>query len=163
MKSALNAPYAQKLLHNLNDLRADERFCDVDIIAGGQRIHAHRIILSASSRYFEAMFRPTLGLCENQQKSIVLHSIDTSTLRALIDFIYTGHIAIEQQNVQELLAAGDMLQIPEVVEECCAFLCRELHASNALGILRFAETHHCEQLVQSAQNFVFTNFPQVCV
>lgn len=157
----LNEPYAQKLLHNLHELRADERFCDVEIVAGGQRIHAHRIVLSASSRYFEAMFRPTLGLAEGQQRTVVLHSIGTETLRALIDFVYTGRIAIEQQNVQELLAAGDMLQIPEVVEECCAFLCRELHASNALGILRFAEAHHCEQLVQSAQNFVFTNFPQV--
>lgn len=54
-----------------------------------------------------------------------------------------------------------MLQIPEVVGECCDFLCRELHASNALGILRFAETHHCELLAQSAQTFVHTNFPQV--
>lgn len=159
----LNEPYARKLLHNLHELRRDERFCDVEIIAGGQRIHAHRIVLSASSAYFEAMFRPTLGLCEGQQKSIVLHTIDTETLRALIDFIYTGRIVIEQHNVQELLAAGDMLQLPEVVSECCAFLCRELHASNALGILRFAETHHCEQLVQSAQSFVHTHFPQVAV
>lgn len=75
--------------------------------------------------------------------------------------MYTGKVHIEQINVQELLAAADMLQIPEVVSECCDFLCRELHPSNALGILRFAEAHHCEELAQSAQNYVFTNFPQV--
>lgn len=63
--------------------------------------------------------------------------------------------------MQELLAAADMLQIPEVVSECCDFLCRELHPSNGLGILRFAEAHHCEELAQNAQNYVFTNFPQV--
>lgn len=56
-----------------------------------------------------------------------------------------------------------MLQLPEVVEGCCDFLCRELHASNALGILRFAEAHHCEQLAQSAQQFVFTNFTQIAL
>lgn len=75
--------------------------------------------------------------------------------------MYTGNVHIEQINVQELLAAADMLQIPEVVSECCDFLCRELHPTNALGILRFAETHHCEELTQNAQNYVFTNFPQV--
>jgi len=64
--------------------------------------------------------------------------------------------------VQELLAAADMLQLPEVVEGCCNFLCCELHASNAIGILRFAETHHCEQLAQSAMNFICSSFPQVC-
>lgn len=162
-KAALNEHYAQKLLFNLNELREDQRFCDVDIIAGEHVFHAHRIILSASSAYFEAMFRPDLGLCEGKQKSVVLHSIDANIMRALLDFVYTGNISIEQHNVQELLAAGDMLQIPEVVDECCAFLCRELHSSNALGILRFAETHHCESLAQSAQQFVYTNFPQVAM
>lgn len=56
-----------------------------------------------------------------------------------------------------------MLQLPEVVEGCCDFLCRELHASNALGILRFAEAHHCEQLAESARQFVYTNFTQIAI
>lgn len=107
------------------------------------------------------IFNITLGLCEGKQKSVILHSIDPNILKLLLDFVYTGHVHIEQFNVQELLAAADMLQIPEVVSECCAFLCRELHPSNALGILRFAEAHHCEELAQNAQNYVFTNFPQV--
>lgn len=54
-----------------------------------------------------------------------------------------------------------MLQLSEVVEGCCEFLCRELHATNALGILRFAEAHNCEQLAESASNFVYSHFPQV--
>lgn len=160
-KSVMCERYAHKLLINLNALREDIRFCDVEIIAGGRVFNAHRIVLSASSAYFEAMFRPDLGLCEGKQKSVVLHSIDPNILQALVDFIYTGQIKIEQHNVQELLAAGDMLQIPDVVDSCCDFLSRELHASNALGILRFAETHHCERLVHIAQTFVHTNFPQV--
>lgn len=61
------------------------------------------------------------------------------------------------------MAAADMLQLHEVVEGCCDFLCRELDATNALGILRFAEDHHCEQLAQSAQQFVNSNFTQVAV
>lgn len=65
--------------------------------------------------------------------------------------------------MQELLAAADMLQLPEVVEGCCDFLCVELHPTNALGILRFAEAHHCEQLAESAQQFVYTNFTQVAL
>lgn len=60
-----------------------------------------------------------------------------------------------------MLAAADMLQLHEVVDGCCEFLCRELHASNALGILRFAEAHNCEALAKSALNFVHANFPAV--
>lgn len=69
----------------------------------------------------------------------------------------------QQTNVQELLAAADMLQLHEVVDGCCEFLCRELHASNALGILRFAEAHNCEALAKSALNFVHANFPTVII
>lgn len=65
--------------------------------------------------------------------------------------------------MQELLAAADMIQLLDVVEACCDFLCRELHPSNALGILRFAEAHHCEELKQSALNFIHTNFSQVSI
>lgn len=70
-------------------------------------------------------------------------------------------VSYSQINVQELLAAADMLQIPEVVDGCCQFLCRELHSTNALGILRFAEAHHCENLAESASNFIYSHFPQV--
>lgn len=54
-----------------------------------------------------------------------------------------------------------MLQLPEVVDGCCEFLCRELHPTNALGILRFAEAHNNESLAKSARNFVHANFPAV--
>lgn len=162
-KKSLNEQYAQKLLQNLNTLRTKSRFCDVEIVAGGRVFMVHRAVLSASSPYFEAMFRPELGLSEGKQKSVILHSIDPDILSQLLDFIYTGRIIIKQMNVQELLAAADMLQITEVVDECCDFLCRELHPTNALGILRFAEAHHCEQLTESALTFVHTNFPLVGV
>lgn len=88
--------YSQKLLINLNKLRENSSFCDVDIIAGSIVLSAHRAVLSASSAYFEAMFRPELGLSERTQKSVTLHSISPEILKMLIDFIYTGRIEITQ-------------------------------------------------------------------
>lgn len=88
--------YSQKLLVNLNALRGDGRFCDVDLIAGNVKLGAHRAVLSASSAYFEAMFRPALGLSEGKQRAVHIHSIDPEVLRQLLDFIYTGQIHINQ-------------------------------------------------------------------
>lgn len=92
----ISQDYSQKLLINLNKLREDSSFCDVDIIAGNNVFSAHRAVLSASSAYFEAMFRPELGLSERTQKSVTIHSITPEILKMLIDFIYTGHMEITQ-------------------------------------------------------------------
>lgn len=106
------------------------------------------------------MFRPELAI-EGKQRSVTLHTVSPDIFKGLLDFIYTGKILISQTNVQEVLAAADMLELPEIVEGCCEFLCRELHATNALGILRFAEAHHCAKLEESAMGFINAHFPQV--
>jgi len=96
LPSYCNAQYPFKVLANLNQLREQSRFCDVEIIAGESTFNAHRAVLSASSAYFEAMFRPELGLNEVKQKSVVLHTIDGDILHILLDFIYSGRCEITQ-------------------------------------------------------------------
>lgn len=91
-----SSKYSLKLLDNLNNLRTDSRFCDVEIKAGDQVFLGHRIILSSSSAYFEAMFRPELGLSEGKQKSVTLHTVSPDIFKMLLDFIYTGKILINQ-------------------------------------------------------------------
>jgi hypothetical protein len=51
-------------------------------------------------------------------------------------FFASGEVNITQENVQELMAAADMLQLREVVVGCTQFLKNELHFSNAIGIYR---------------------------
>ena len=98
----------------------------MELISGGdqsQVIKAHRIVLSSSSSYFEAMFGNDV-FNKNNEKVAKLHSLNYQILKKLIDFIYTGKIEIDQINVQELLAAADMLQLPDVVSGWAQYFCR---------------------------------------
>ncbi len=45
-----------------------------------------------------------------------------SALEALINFAYSGHVAIDQQNVQSLLIGSSFLQLQNVKDACCSFL-----------------------------------------
>lgn len=126
--------YAPKVLKNLNAQRLKNQFSDVGLVAGGSVIRAHRSVLAAGSAYFNAMF--TGGLVEEQQELVEIHSISAKILSLLIDFIYTGNVEITQDNVQELFASADMLELDEVVSGCITYLQQQLHSSNALGIYR---------------------------
>lgn len=126
--------YATKVLRNLNDQRLKNQFSDVGLVAGERVIRAHRSVLAAGSAYFNAMF--TGGLVEELQELVEIHAISANILSMLVDFIYTGNIDITQDNVQELFAAADMLELDEVVSGCIVYLQQQLHYSNALGIYR---------------------------
>ena len=87
---------------------------------------------------------------EAKRERIVIQSLDGTTLSSLLDFMYTGKIRVTNENVQELLIAGDMIELQEVVELCTNHLVRQLEPSNALGIFRFAADHNCLLLKEAA-------------
>jgi len=60
--------------------------------------------------------------------------------------------------LQALLPAAALLQLPDVHQECCEFLRKQLHASNCLGIRDFAEMHSCQDLLSAAKTFVECHF-----
>lgn len=55
-------------LESINQLRKHGELCDVALIVGQKKILAHRIVLSACSPYFKAMF--TGELAESQQTEV---------------------------------------------------------------------------------------------
>ncbi|XP_014245570.1 actin-binding protein IPP [Cimex lectularius] len=154
-----SANHSNSVLQNMNLLRKNNKFCDVEIVAGDNVIKAHRSVLSASSPYFQAMF--STGLIEEEKDRIEIHYVEPKILTLIVDFIYTGELSLCQENVQDLIIAGDMLELKEVVNGCTEFLRNELHISNAVGIYRFAEDHNCLNLAKSAAIFIENNFPSI--
>lgn len=126
-------------LAELNVLRRHRELCDVVLNVGARKIFAHRVILSACSPYFRAMF--TGELEESRQTEVTIRDIDENAMELLIDFCYTSHIIVEESNVQSLLPAACLLQLAEIQDICCEFLKRQLDPQNCLGIRAFADTH----------------------
>lgn len=151
--------YSRSLLCKLNSLRKDSVLCDVEITVCGEAFHAHRILLSAASQYFQVMFCGSM--VESHQREIVLQGLSPRTFVVILDFIYSGKISVTSKNVQELLAAAKMLQVDDVMRCCCEFLSKELTPSNCLGILLFSDIHACKNLYQTVLNYVQRNFKEV--
>lgn len=151
--------HPRQTLEVINLLRKHRELCDVVLVVGAKKIYAHRVILSACSPYFRAMF--TGELAESRQTEVVIRDIDERAMELLIDFAYTSQITVEEGNVQTLLPAACLLQLAEIQEACCEFLKRQLDPSNCLGIRAFADTHSCHELLRIADKFTQHKFQEV--
>nr|CAD7599673.1 unnamed protein product [Timema genevievae] len=134
---------------------------------GTRRIPAHRVVLSASSLYFAAMF--TSDLREASQSEVELQNVDGEALWILVHYCYTGivsfimvcSIELREENVETLLGTACLLQLQEVVDACCNFLMKQLHPSNCIGIRLFADTQCCAHLLQVSHDYTTEHFTEV--
>ena len=148
-----------KLLQYANTKRINGEFNDVTIQAGGQSIPANRMVLSCYSKFFESMF--SLSLKERYQDTVAIQQFDGESIKNLIEFIYTGTIDINTDNVMSLLSTADFLQIDEVKEFCFEFLEQVLTIENCLEIIKVSNLYSYPSTLQQAYQFICEHFLEI--
>uniref|UniRef100_A0A672NPV8 Kelch-like protein 4 n=1 Tax=Sinocyclocheilus grahami TaxID=75366 RepID=A0A672NPV8_SINGR len=151
--------HAEQTFRKMETYLQHKQLCDVLLIAGDHKIPAHRLVLSAVSDYFAAMF--TNDVREAKQEEIKMEGIDPEALRALVHFAYTGVLELKEDTIESLLAAACLLQLSQVIQVCCNFLMKQLHPSNCLGIRSFADAQGCMDLLNVAHNYTTEHFLEV--
>ncbi|KFM69608.1 Protein bric-a-brac 2, partial [Stegodyphus mimosarum] len=104
--------HASNTLNLLENLRSMENFVDVTLACEGQLIKAHKVILSAGSKFFHNLF--TTNPC--QHPIIVMHNIKYSILKDIIDFMYKGEIYVTHDQLQEVLKTTKTLDVKGLTE-----------------------------------------------
>lgn len=72
-------------------------------------IRAHRVVLMSASGYFSSMYAS--GMRESKENQVTLKDLPMDSVSSLVEFAYTGRIAITEENVQRLLFASSVLQV----------------------------------------------------
>ena len=159
--------HSEILLFKCAQFRNEGQFIDVRLKVCEDIFPAHRIVLAANSHYFYAMF--TDGMKESNQEVIELkdESISPEALKIVMDSIYTGDLRVNEQNVFEVLAAADHLQVTSVVEQCCDFLKREfiqarLDLHNYCLLSTVADRYGLGDLQEAAEKKMASMYVDVC-
>ena len=118
--------YSGNLLTKCVQFRDEEQFIDVRLKVSKETFPAHRNVLAAYSDYFYAMFAD--GMKESNQEVIELkdESLSPHVFKVVMDCIYSGDLQINEENVFEVLATADYLQVRNVLQQCCDFLLTEI-------------------------------------
>lgn len=142
----------------MNEMRRQNLLCDVMLIAEGQECPAHKMVLASCSPYFYAMFT---SFEESRQDRITLQNVDFQALQLLVEYVYTSLVEVNEENVQVLLSAANLLQITDVRDACSDYLQTQLDASNCLGIRAFADLHGVLELTNYADSYIEQHFHEV--
>nr|XP_026693061.1 kelch-like protein 12 isoform X4 [Ciona intestinalis] len=154
-----NIDHASDLLQFANESRQDGCFNDIIIRVGEKNIPANKMVLSCYSKYFNTMFKSEMK--EKYKDVVDVHGVDAESVEKLVDFMYTGKININTNNVCDLLAVSDFLQILSVRKLCIEYLFTTITQQNCFTIQALANCFTIPQLTEKFNNFIVENYQQV--
>ncbi|VEN63768.1 unnamed protein product, partial [Callosobruchus maculatus] len=85
-----------------------EQYVDATLVAEGQTIKCHRVILSSCSPYFEDVLS---SISPYQHPVLFMKDTPFWILRSVCDFMYAGEVNVAQNKLEEFLAVADNLKI----------------------------------------------------
>ena len=134
-------------------------FNDVFIASGKARIPANSMVLSCYCTFFEKLFKAkvvkTIG------SSVEIDIFNEQSLQLLIDYIYTGVISINDENVLDILPVARYLELNDVMIFCFQFLESVLSVQNCFLILSAANFYGRDSLKKHMYHFVSKNLDTV--
>lgn len=156
--------YAEDDAHSVSktDLQMHRRTgkrCDVIIKSGDRKFHAHRSVLSAVSLYFDRMFSGSF--VEKFQSEIEIKMVEASILEQLLDFIYTGNIEINYDNIIELIKGADYLYLSGLRDHCENLVVEEIQNDNIWILRQFAKLYTCTELINATESLIISNFEEI--
>ncbi|XP_028894860.1 protein tramtrack, beta isoform isoform X2 [Zeugodacus cucurbitae] len=104
--------HQSNLLSVFDQLLHAETFTDVTLAVDGQYLKAHKMVLSACSPYFNALF------VHHPEKHpiVILKDVPYSDMKSLLDFMYRGEVSVDQERLTAFLRVAESLRIKGLTE-----------------------------------------------
>ncbi|KAM4539465.1 zinc finger and BTB domain-containing protein 8B isoform 2-T2 [Odontesthes bonariensis] len=122
--------YLPKLLFELNEQRKRDFFCDCSILVEGRVFKAHRNVLFAGSGYFRALLVHYLQDSGQRYSTASLDIVTADAFSIILDFLYSGRLALNRSNVIEVMSAASYLQMTDLVNFCKDYIRSSLEICN---------------------------------
>ena len=90
------------------NLREDTNFSDVTLACeDGQQVEAHKVVLAASSPFFQRLF----GRIKHSHPLIYMKGVKFDDILAILDFLYHGEANVTQEKLESFLSIAEELQL----------------------------------------------------
>ncbi|XP_062248442.1 kelch repeat and BTB domain-containing protein 12-like isoform X1 [Platichthys flesus] len=161
----VSAEHASVLLRQLERMRTAEELTDVVLLAEGIPFPCHKVVLSAFSPYFQAMF--TCGLKETRGGEVPLRDTPANSLSLLLGYMYRAELPLSNDNIQAVAAAAFLLHVDGAFrwkkrELCQSRMETSMDPSNCVALYHWARDLGATGLADCALRYLCQHFAQVC-
>ncbi|XP_057318314.1 speckle-type POZ protein B-like [Microplitis mediator] len=154
----LQSPKRQRT-DDLRELYDSKTNSDVILAVGDKIFKAHKLILSARSPVFFAMF--THEMKEKKENTVTISDIDPEIFEKILKFIYTDNIDDLDADAECLLELADKYQLLELKRLCEESLSKSVSIDNAIQLMILADLHNADKLLEFIFEFIIRNFKDV--
>jgi speckle-type POZ protein len=142
------------LSSQFEELFDDMSLSDVILNVRGREFPAHKLILSARSKYFAAMFKHPMK--EQSTNQIKMEDIDPDVFQALLRFIYTGRVrtATMETMAANLFIAADKYLLNELKNECENYFRHHMSPDNCVVLVFHGDLVNPSEPLKKAAKFL---------
>ncbi|XP_046402882.1 hypermethylated in cancer 2 protein-like isoform X2 [Ischnura elegans] len=138
------------VLENLRAQKEQGRFCDVTLYVQGKQFRAHRNVLASCSPYFDSI----LKMHRVVKERLTVTCQDSAVFLCLLNYMYTGSVVIDKNNVSELLRLSNHFLVSKLKKYCAEYLDQNLDVTNCLSVKDMAEKYNMPALSTRASSFI---------
>lgn len=103
----LNFANYETILHqSFAEMFDKEELTDAVLICNDKRIRVHKFLLSATSSFFNKMFKQP----ENHNR-LVIKNVSSENLEKVLEYIYKGRVAIDPEKINSFFEAAKKLSV----------------------------------------------------
>ena len=154
---------------SMQSMRKAGAFTDMVVVCkGGAKLPAHKVVLAAASAHLRAMIEGTdTGEAKTPTKrkasagDVFVEDTEESCAAALLDFIYTGCIHVEEETLPALLGTAEKLGVVALRDACSQHMLKEMTPSTALRVRALGRSLNAHDLFEAAHHLIMEEFLEV--
>lgn len=124
--------------------------------------HAHKLILSAATEYFELMFFGSFA--ETDQTEVTINEVDSDALQAMVKYLYCGLLEIKNVAMAaDYWAAAHLMKIPGAEKHAKNYISINLMPGNCVGLWLVARLFEDQKLTKECLEHAVSKFQEVIV
>nr|CAB3264141.1 myoneurin [Phallusia mammillata] len=139
--------FGGKTLQTLNEMRKNERFCDITIAIGSYKFPAHKSVLVANSPYMAQEIEKLHG----KTLTIGLTLSNPAVFAELLNFLYLGEIELTQEKLAEVMLLASFLQISEILKITSEFVRAMQSANTSINNNAITDNIHSDAEISDAE------------